>query len=151
MQSMMFLAAVFGLAAGALLAVQPGANGELGRSLAHPLQASIISFGSGFALLLVVTIALGHFPPRLLTPAREIPWWAWMGGAIGTVLVTTSLIFAPRTGALIWIGLVLTGQIVASLILDHFGLVGYPAKPVTTMRLLGALLLVLGIFVVLRG
>lgn len=147
----MVLAAVFGLAAGALLAVQPGANGELGRSVAHPLQASIISFGSGFALLLVVGIALGVFPPRLLTPAREIPWWAWIGGAIGTVMVTTSLIFAPRTGALIWLGLIVTGQIIASLILDHFGLVGYPAKPINPMRVLGALLLILGVIIVLRG
>lgn len=151
MRSFFLLAVVCGLFAGAILAAQPGANGTLARRVAHPLHASLISFGSGLAILTLVSILWGVFPPRIVGSVREIPWWAWFGGAIGAVLVTSSLIFAPKTGGLVWLSLVISGQIIAALALDHFGWAGYPQQPVNAQRLLGAILLIVGVLLVVRG
>lgn len=141
----LWFAMLVGLLTGCLLGAQPSVNGYLGRHTFHPLQASTISFASGTVLLVIITVALGVFPPRLKVPLGEIPWWAWFGGAIGTVMVTTSLMFVPRIGALKWFAVVMTGQVFAALMLDHFGWLGTPKQPASLLRLIGAAMLILGI------
>lgn len=137
-----------GLAAGFLLGTQPSVNGHLSRQLEHPLQASIISFATGTLILVVLAIAMGVFPPRLQTPLLQMPWWCWGGGAIGGLLVTASLIFVPRIGSLPWHATIIAGQLVAALVLDHFGWLGNTHQPLSRTRALGATLLVAGVVVI---
>ena len=144
----LFVAIVIGLLAGGLLGVQPSVNGSLGKSVAHPLQASLISFASGTAILLFLTVAIGGFPPKFVTPASQLPWWVWGGGAIGVVMVSTSLFWVPRVGSLPWFAAVMTGQTVVAILLDHFGLLGNPRSSVSALRLVGAGLLILGVLVI---
>ena len=49
-----------------------------------------------------------------------------------------------------WLGLVVTGQILASLAMDHFGLVGFEPSPIDGPKLLGVILLLAGVALVLR-
>ena len=150
-QSLLFVAVLIGLFSGCLLGTQPSANGYLGRHLAHPLQAAVISFGSGFFILLLLSIASGVFPPRFSTAPTGLPWWVWSGGAIGTILVTTSLIFVPRIGSLTWFAAVITGQVLAAMILDQWGMMGNPRSPASPLRLLGAAMLIGGILLITRA
>ena len=149
--AVLYLAILVGLLAGCMLGTQPSANGYLGRRVAHPLQAAVISFGSGFAILVAISAAAGQFPPRLTVPIASLPWWAWSGGAIGTVLVTASLIFVPRIGSLSWFAAVITGQICAALILDQWGLMGNPKSAASPLRIAGALLLIAGVLLITRA
>lgn len=144
----LLVAVIVGLAAGGLLGMQPSVNGQLGLSVHHPLQAALISFGSGTVLLTVISLALGVFPPSFRNMPGELPWWIWCGGAIGVVMVTTSLILVPRIGSLPWFAAVMTGQIVAALLLDHFGLLGNPRAAASPLRLLGAGLMIASVLVV---
>ncbi len=146
-----FVAIVIGLLAGCLLGTQPSVNGQLGRHLEHPLQASLISFASGTTILLVLNLVSGVFPPAFTTSPRDLPWWIWFGGAIGVVLVTTSLILVPRVGSLPWFAAVMTGQTVAALLLDHFGMLGNPRTEASPLRLLGAGLLIAGVLVIVQA
>lgn len=147
-----FLVAIgIGLLAGGLLGTQPSVNGSLGKVVEHPLQASLISFGSGTAILLAITVSLGKFPPSFSVSARDLPWWIWFGGAIGVVMVSTSLLIVPRIGSLPWFAAVMTGQTIAALILDHYGLLGNPKTPVSALRLGGATLLIIGVFVIVAA
>lgn len=145
---LILLAVAIGLAAGCLLGAQPSINGQLGQNVAHPLQASLISFATGTGILLILTTLSGVFPPQLTTPIRQLPWWIWTGGAIGVVLVTTSLILVPRVGSLPWFAAVMTGQTLAAIVLDHFGLLGNPKAVASPLRLLGGALLVAGVMVI---
>jgi len=145
------IAVVIGLLAGGLLGTQPSVNGHLGRHLVHPLQASLISFSSGTAILLILTVGIGVFPPVFKAPPGELPWWTWFGGAIGVVLVPTSLILVPRVGSLPWFAAVMTGQTVAALLLDHFGLLGNPRTLASPLRLLGVSLLIAGVLVIVQA
>lgn len=145
------VAIAVGLFAGCLLGTQPSVNGQLGRSVEHPLQASLISFASGTAILLLLSVVSGTFPPAFTTPPRDLPWWIWFGGAIGVVLVTTSLILVPRVGSLPWFAAVMTGQTVAALILDHYGWLGNPRAHASPLRLLGAGLLIAGVLVIVQA
>ncbi|TWU56766.1 hypothetical protein Poly51_26830 [Rubripirellula tenax] len=139
------IAIAFGLAAGALVGIQPSVNGHLGRHVVHPLQASLISFASGTAILMVMSVAGGIFPPRFTMSPFSMPWWVWAGGAMGVFMVTSSLILVPRIGSLPWFAAIMTGQVVAAVLLDHYGWLGNDRAVASPVRLAGAGLLIAGL------
>jgi len=67
------------------------------------------------------------------------------------VLVTSSLYFVPRIGSLSWFGAVITGQVVAALILDQWGLMGNPRSAASPLRLLGGAMLIGGVLLITRA
>ena len=149
---MLLIAICIGLLAGGLLGTQPSVNGSLGKSVAHPLQASLISFGSGTAILVLLVVTIGGgLPPEFVRSPGSLPWWTWLGGAIGVVYVTTSLFFVPRIGSLPWFAAAMTGQTLTALLLDHYGLLGNPETPISSLRVVGTLLLILGMLAIVGG
>lgn len=148
MPSSTLLYIVLALIAGTLVAVQPGINALLSKHVAHPVQASVISFSAGLLTLLVVCLALGHKLPRP-SMLLDAPWWLWIGGGmVGAFFVTTALVVAPKIGAAYWVSLVVAGQVLASLALDHFGVLGFRRQPIDWNALLGAGLVIAGVAVV---
>lgn len=143
------LAVLLALGAGGVMALQPAVNGRLASHCSHKLQASVISFGTGFLALLVVGSVMRIGVPTL-SQLQSVPWWAWTGGLLGTYMVTVSLLVAPSLGATRWIALVLASQITLSLALDHFGWLGYARTPVNSMRVLGVICLALGAWLVMK-
>tara|TARA_R110002167_G_scaffold257488_1_gene463936 strand:+ start:156 stop:773 length:618 start_codon:yes stop_codon:yes gene_type:complete len=148
---MLTIAILVGLAAGCLLGVQPSANGSLSKVLAHPYQAALISFSVGTALLLILCLFSGVFPPSFQSTPGQLPWWIWSGGAIGVVVVTTSLFFVPRVGSVPWFAAIMTGQTLAAILLDHYGWMGNPQATASPLRLLGVALLVAGVLVIAQA
>ncbi len=140
------------LVCGGLLAVQVGVNSALRVRLGHPIVAALISFLIGTIGLLLYLLVRppgpGTWPSREMV--RQGPWWIWTGGLLGAVYVASAAALAPRLGAAGWLGLIVAGQVIASMVLDHFGLVGFAVHPVNPWRLAGAALLVLGVTFVLR-
>ncbi len=139
---------LLGLGAGAMAAVQAAVNARLRQAVASPFQAALVSFAVGtLALLGVVAVAARSWKGASLT---GLPWWALTGGILGAGYITAAIVLAPRVGALALIALVIAGQLVAALALDHFGLLALPRVPVTPLRIAGAALLILGVLLVLR-
>ena len=136
--------------AGFALAAQSGVNGALKLRMTHPLHASLISFTVGFSTLLLLCLVGTRSLPR---PSAILagPWWTLTGGMLGCVVVTTSLLMAPRVGATVWLGLLIAFQLVAALVLDHFGLAGYAMRSVTPGRIAGVALLAAGVALVCRS
>ena len=135
------------LLAGALMPLQAGINAQLARWVGHPVSASLVSFAVGTLALFAYALATRPQVPTLASVAAA-PWWAWVGGLCGAVFVTAAAAFAPRLGAATFISITIAGQVLVSILLDHFGVVGFAARPVTAARLLGALLLVAGVLLV---
>ena len=77
-------------------------------------------------------------------------WWLWTGGLLGALYISAAVVLAPRLGAATLVAAVVAGQMAASLVLDHFGWVGFPEHPVNGLRLLGASLVILGVVLVQR-
>jgi transporter family-2 protein len=111
------------------------------------VTASLISFAVGTLALLAYTAATRPQLPTLAA-LTSAPWWVWAGGLFGGVFVTAAAAFAPRLGAATFISITIAGQVLVSILLDHFGVVGFAARPVTLPRLLGALLLIAGVLIV---
>jgi transporter family-2 protein len=113
------------------------------------MLAAFTSFAIGTVALLLYLAAIRPALP----PARELPrapWWIWLGGIVGAGYVASSAAFGSRLGAASWLGLIVTGQVLTSIVLDHYGLVGFEPHPVTPARIAGALLLLIGVLIVLR-
>ena len=135
------------LAAGMLLPVQIGINASLRSYVNSPVLSSFISFFVG-TVSLAVLLGFGVYGRGDLSTLQSIPWWVFTGGLIGAFYVTVSLMLAPILGSTVTTVAVLAGQVIASLIIDHFGLLGFPVVPFNPVRLLGALLVVGGVVVI---
>ncbi|MFN2470183.1 MAG: DMT family transporter [Gaiellaceae bacterium] len=137
----------FGFLAGAMLPFQFGINAQLAEWLRSPLRATLVSFavGTGVLLLAVVVFARGWPGSERLGAA---PWWVWAGGLLGAFYVLGSVVTAPRLGAATLVAVILAGQAVASLLVDHFGWVGFDENPVTPGRLAGMGLVAAGVALV---
>jgi transporter family-2 protein len=135
------------LAAGAMLPFQAGINAQLASHLGSPLRAAFVSFGIGTLVLLVVVALFARGYPGGDRIAAA-PWWAWTGGALGAFYVGGSIAAAPRLGAVTLIGAVLAGQALASVVIDHFGMVGFEEHPTSLGRVAGLSLIALGVVLV---
>ena len=91
----------------------------------------------------------GAFASRDTFPAWSrmvaTPWWAWIGTAIAAVPIITTVMFAGSLGAAPYIGIVVTATIVCSVLLDHFGIIGFDVHRAGALRLLGAALMIGGV------
>lgn len=144
MQSFAFL--VVALTSGTLVPLQAGANAALGRALGHPLWATIASLAVSAACVLPILIAFRVSAPAVANLSAQ-PKWIWVGGIAGAIYITTALLLAPKLGAASLMTAVIAGQILASIAIDYFGLVGFVPRPISGPRLLGALLVVTGVLV----
>lgn len=139
-----------GLVIGAVFPTQAAINARLREGLDAPFTASAISFGGGVLILLGLVAAIGSQRPRRdLLPA--VPVWAFLGGACGAVYVASSVILVPEFGAAISTALIVSGQNIVSLALDHFGWVRLPRRPATGRRVTGVALLLLGVVLIQLG
>ncbi len=131
------------------LAAQAGVNSQLRLALSNPIQAAFISFLVGTIILGVIALLQGEswFKPNALV---TIPWWAWLGGLLGAFNIALSIFLAPKLGALVLAISIVCGQVLASLALDQNGWLGYPKIEITPNRILGALFLILGMFLVVK-
>jgi bacterial/archaeal transporter family-2 protein len=131
-------------AAGAMLPLQAGINAELAEWLHSPLRAAFVSFPLG-TLLLLVAAALVFRPLPAWGRLGAARWWVWVGGALGAFYVAAAIVSAPKLGAATLIALVVAGQALASLLVDHFGWVGFEQQHLSTGRIAGMLLVVAGV------
>lgn len=136
------------LAVGMGLTVQVGMNMAIARTVGTPLWASVANFAVGLVALVAAAAVLGSRPAP--GTVGQVPLWAWFGGMLGAAYVASVTLLGPRIGAMTLVALVITGQLVASLAVDHFGLLGYPQIPVSGTRWLGAALLLAGALLVMR-
>jgi transporter family-2 protein len=137
------------LAAGIVLPVQFGVNSQLRTFVGGPVAAAAISFMVGTIALAVAALVVQRSMPDLVS-AASAPWWVWTGGLLGAFFVLASIILTPRLGAATTIGLILTGQVLASIVIDHFGLIRVPVHEASLPRIIGALLIVAGVVIVQR-
>jgi transporter family-2 protein len=136
-----------GLLAGAALPVQGALNAQLRQQIPAPLAVATISFAVAtltIAVLLLVLLALGRTPMPQLQPLRGLPWWGWLGGFCAAAYVTATFLLIPAVGAAVTVALTVTGQQIASALIDQFGWFRMARRPLTPARAAGLAGLVIG-------
>lgn len=136
--------------AGAVVPFQSAINANLARGLGHPLWATLASLLVSIVVLLPIMLAM-RLPLPSLAFITRAPLWMWAGGAFGVCFISLALMLLPKLGASGFIALALAGQVVASLVLDHFGLFGLMERQMTLPRVFGAVLLIAGVVLIQFG
>jgi transporter family-2 protein len=134
---------------GSMLAVQVGLNATMNRHLGSPMAAAFVNFAVGTVFLFAV-VALGRGSIAGLAQAAAAPWWAWGAGILGGLYIAASAVFGPMVGGATFLALLVAGQVVAALMLDHYGLLGFPVRPLDAWRVGGALLVIAGMCLLSR-
>ncbi len=133
--------------AGAAVATQIAINAHLGAVTGSALWAANISFAVSIVAGLVAlgtAILLGEMP--LPNPAVwNAPSWIWLGGLGGATYVLLAILLTHRLGAAVLSAAGILGQLSTSLLIDHYGWFGVPVHRMSATRLVGILLLTLGV------
>lgn len=134
------------LVAGALLPIQAGLNSRLGKVTGNAVYASFISFVVG-AVALLVYIAVTRQPVSW-TGFRSSGAMDWTGGILGAFYVTVTILAFPRIGPALTFGLVVAGQMVVSVLLDHTNVLVSQPHSFNVYRLIGIILVISGVVLI---
>lgn len=145
MQHLLLIAvAIF---AGAILPVQAGLNARMGHIVGQPAVSALISFVVGIVGLLVYML-LSRVPFSAFAAAAHAPTMLWTAGLLGAFYVTAMVLLVPKLGMALSFGLVVAGQMLCSLVMDHYGWLGSPVQPISPLRIVGVVCIVLGVVLV---
>jgi len=137
------------IAIGTLMPIQAALNAELGRQLSNPYLSAFVSFSVGTTCLFVLNLILGSQFTQL-SLLKEINPGLLLGGILGALFVSSSLFFIPKMGATSMMAAYVTGQLLMSVIVDHYGLFGLTSYQITFQRLLGVGFLLLGLTLIVK-
>ena len=146
MQTPSLLLLLGAIITGAVVPFQAGGNAAMGRALGHPLWGSVVSLCVSLICIAPI-LAVARVKAPALGQLAHTPPWVWIGGMVGLLYITGALMLMPRLGAAGFIVAALAGQMLASVLIDHFGLVGLAARPVDIHRLAGLALVMAGLLV----
>ena len=130
--------------AGALTTIQSGFNGALNKALQAPVLTAL-AIVAGNLVVYAVACAFTGLPSASSERIGQVPWWAWFGGILGGLYILSVILFAQKLGAAMFTGLTVTAAIVTSVLLDHFGLVGFEQHDAGFGRILGCAVMIAGL------
>ena len=136
--------AILAALAGSCIALQATANSAFRRNLESPWFAAFFSI---CGTILTASLFMVIYRPSAPTweQLRNTSWWNWIGGPLGAMIVLAGAALVQRLGAAPFIALVVAGQLICSMLLDHFALMNLQENPITFGRVLGAILVVAGV------
>lgn len=140
---------VLAVIAGASIVLQQALNANLRFELNSAIWSGFMSYAVGLACMVLLAIAWRDPVPSAAVAAR-IPWWAWGGGIFGAVFIALAVILVPQLGAATFIALLVTGQMLASIAFDHYGVLGLTQRSIDAPRLVGVALLIAGVVLIRR-
>lgn len=144
----LFLSLIVGMG----VIVQTGANTQLSTMLDNPYLASLISFAVGTVTLLIINMFVGGgFSSLNAMHGKDTDWWVWSGGIIGAFFVTSIIVMVPVLGSTRLFALIIASQLIFSVIVDHYGWMGFSIQPINIKKIVGVLLLIAGTFLVQFG
>lgn len=139
------LAVLGAVLVGVLTASQSRVNSALALEIGDGYLASVISFGSGLVILLIV---LAFWRPGrdgvawlvVAVRSRRTPWWYLFGGFAGALFVLSQGLTGSLLGVALFTIAVVCGQTLSGLVVDRLGMGSVAPAAITITRLLGSLL-----------
>lgn len=137
------------LIAGGLLAVQAGANTQLSKATGSPFAATTLQLSVGAAILTFLALVTGTLVAIWKLP--EAVWWHSIGGTASAFYVVSTILLFPRLGAVVSVGLLIAGQMLASLALDGLGALGVAQRTLDAPMIAGMLAVLAGAAAIVLG
>lgn len=135
------------LLVGLCLPIMASANGALSKSIGSPFTATFGIFALAAGLIGVITLVTNS-PGLTVQGISQTNWKMWLGAFIVVMNIVTFTIVPQKIGAANMIVFFITGQIISSVVVEHFGLLNFPIHQITWQRLLGIAFLIIGVAMV---
>ncbi len=142
-----FLAFIIGMAT----TIQAGVNSQMRVAINNPILAAIISFSGGLTVLIFAFTFFNTGPIPSLESLRQVSWWKFFGGVFGSFYVLSVIFIVRELGPANMLALAVAGQLIAAIIIDHYGWLGFSITPVSPMRMVGVGFLVVGVYLILKN
>lgn len=139
---------IIALALGLLVPFQTAANSRLRQVVGPAYVSTLVSFSVSTLALLLVSLVAGIPILPTETMLAEAPCWSWFVGIVAVVTITIAIHLFKEIGQLQAIVIPMFSQLIFSLMIDHFGWFTHRAIPLSTNRIIGALLLIIGVILV---
>jgi len=137
---------LIGLAGGVAVGLQGPLTSMMSQRIGTMESVFIVHLGGA---ILAGVIVLGMKGGNL-GAWRTVPWYALGAGALGLVVLSAVSYTIPRIGAATTVTLIIVAELVASTLLDHFGLLGTSVRLLDPARVLGIVVLFLGTWLIMR-
>lgn len=147
MSLLIYLAAI---AAGIANPVQTGASAQLRKSVDQPIFAAAYVYLGGLLVVLLIQLIVRQAWPGT-DKLSSVPWWAWTSGALSVAATMAGILLAQKLGSGVFTGISVTAAIATSIVLDHFGLIGFKQHPASWPRILGGGLMIIGLWLVSKS
>ncbi|WKD51090.1 DMT family transporter [Microbulbifer spongiae] len=136
------------LVAGVGIPVMATLNGGLGVKLGSSTLATIIMFFVALLISAIYLLKTEGLPTELFQ--EETPWYFYLGGILVAFYALSITWVSPRYGVGNAVSFVLLGQLLAMCIIDHFGFFGAQQSSLDTKRLIGLVMMTIGVFLVVK-
>lgn len=138
---------ILAILAGMMMPTQAAINNKLANYVESPILSAFISFAVGTLALFLYILATGVSLNNLFS-AKNAPLIAWTGGILGAFFVASAVVLVPKIGVALTFSLIIAGQMLITLIIDHFGFLGVPVKEISFIRVLGVTLITIGVVLI---
>jgi transporter family-2 protein len=135
---------LLGVVAGMMISLQAPINAQLAHGLGMPLAAAAASFVAGTVMLIAITTVVQQASGTTINWHVPPLWMFVVGGCLGAAYILCSIILTPKIGAAATMAFVVSGQLIAGLLLDKFGYFDLAIRELTLGRVAGACLLLAG-------
>jgi len=146
---MQWIFVIIAFAVGLLIPYQAIINAKLSKEILNPYAAALISFTGGFLFFLVINLFRANTMASLKN-SLSLPPYLLLGGIIGSIFIISAIFLVPKLGSTAWVALLVSGQMIMSLVLDHYGILGLQHKALNFFRVSGAVLLIGGALLISR-
>jgi transporter family-2 protein len=137
---------IVALLSGAVLPIQAGLNARMGVAAQNSVYAAAISFVVGTVGLIIYILVTRQTVS--IDGLREVPIYFWLGGLLGAFYVTALVLVFPKLGPGLTFGLIVAGQMIVAVVLDHFNVLVAHPTPINLMKLLGIVLVIIGVVII---
>ncbi|MGA2490635.1 MAG: DMT family transporter [Anaerolineales bacterium] len=141
-----WLVILIGLIGGVAVGIQSPIAGAMGQKLGGTASSFIIHL-SGMIFSGILLFVSGG---ERIRDWRTIPWYMLGAGIFGLILYQTISVTLPRLGSTMMITLIIIGQLLVGIIIDHFGLLGVATRHIDIFRVMGVIALLIGGFLIAR-
>ncbi|MCB0212775.1 MAG: DMT family transporter [Anaerolineae bacterium] len=141
-----FMLFTMGIIAGSMITIQSVLNSALGKKTGN-FGSVLVLTGVSIGLLLILIMVFPNTASFTSLPGRA-EWYLYLGGVLGVAILAAPIFLIPRLGATSTLTALVVGQLLLALVIDHFGLFGFPKIEVNFIRFIGIVLLVAGAFLI---
>jgi len=138
---------IVGLIGGAAVGIQSPIAGSMGQKVGGTASSFIIHLSG----MIISGVLLYFRGGERIRNWNTLPWYMLGAGVFGVILYQTINVTLPRLGSTLMVTLIISGQLLVGVIIDHFGWLGVPVHPVSLSRIVGLLALLGGGYLIARG